>query len=437
MFPKALFTTLLLIPAAALSQGTAQTLNYACGPANKLTTLLSPDLKSTDTTNGFDLGTEPILTGRSCSSATPFFFSANLPEGTYRVTVTLGGPQAAVTTVRSESRRLQLERIPTAAGASSTHTFDVNIRYPEIAPKTYTDPNVTLKTSVKRKPREYDNLDWDHKLTLEFNGDHPSLRALTIAPIKEPVIYLAGDSTVVDQDIEPWAAWGQMLPRFFTPGVVVSNHAESGETIKSFVGEQRFAKIFSVIQPGDYLFMQFNHNDQKPGAVLLDEYNKLLREYIANARAAGATPVLVTAMHRRTFDENGHIANSLGAYPEAVRTTAAETHTALIDLNAMSKTLWETLGPEPAKKAFMHYPANSFPNQEKPIDDDTHFNSYGAYELARCIVKGIREANLPLAKYLTKEVPDIDPTHPDPQATFSLPVTPIRIKTDVTKVPQT
>jgi len=430
--------TLLLLTASAAQAQTAP-LNYACGPANRIFALLTPEMKSTETTNGFDLGTAPILTGKSCTSATPFFFSANLPEGTYRVTVTLGGPQAAVTTVRAESRRLELEKIPTAAGASSTHIFDVNIRYPEIALAN----NLTgvLTANVKRKPREYDNLDWDHKLTLEFNGDHPSLRTLTIEPIlkdaREPVIYLAGDSTVVDQDVEPWAAWGQMLPLFFTPGVVVSNHAESGETIKSFVGEQRFAKIFSVIQPGDYLFMQFNHNDQKPGAVTLDEYNHLLREYIAKARAAGATPVLVTAMNRRTFDAEGKITNSLGAYPEAVRTTAAETRTALIDLNAMSRILFETMGPEPARKAFMHYPVNSFPNQEKAIDDDTHFNSYGAYELARCIVHGIREANLPIAKFLTKDIPDFNPTKPDPQPAFSLPFTPIRIKTDVTKVPQT
>ena len=141
---------------------------------------------------------------------------------------------------------------------------------------------------VKRKPREFDNLDWDHKLTLEFNGEHPSLRMVTIEPVTEPVVYLAGDSTVVDQDTAPWAAWGQMLPRFFAPGMTVANHAESGETIKSFVGEQRFAKIFSVIRPGDYLFVQFNHNDQKPGAVSLEDYNRLLREYIAKARAAGS-----------------------------------------------------------------------------------------------------------------------------------------------------
>ena len=275
------------------------------------------------------------------------------------------------------------------------------------------------------------------KLTLEFNGDHPSIRSISVEPIKEPTIYLAGDSTVVDQDVEPWAAWGQMLPRFFTPGVVIANHAESGETVKSFTGEQRFAKIFSLIQPGDYLFLQFNHNDQKPGAVSLEDYKKLFTENIAKARAAGATPVLVMAMNRRTFDSAGKITNSLGEYPKAVRALAASQHVALIDLNAMSKTLFEALGPDAAMHAFMHYPANAFPNQTEPISDDTHFNSYGAYELARCIVKGIRAANLPITKFLTKDLRDIDPAPPDPLSNFNLPTTPIQIKTNVMKVPQT
>ena len=147
--------------------------------------------------------------------------------------------------------------------------------------------------------------------------------------------------------------------------------------------------------------------------------------------------MLVTAMNRRTFDDAGKITNSLGGYPDAVRAAAAETHTALIDLNAMSKTLFEAMGPEVSRKAFMHYAANTFPNQTAAIDDDTHFNSYGAYELARCVVHGIRVANLPLVKFLVTDVPDFDPAKPDPLAGFSLPTTPIRIKTDVTKVPQT
>lgn len=430
-------TAIFLLAAAASAPAQSPLMHYACGPANRMFNTLSATSLYTEGKPGFDLNTLPDFNPKSCSSSKPFFFSVPVPEGNYRVTVVLGGEQASTTTVRAEARRLMLEKVSTRPGASTIRTFDVNVRVPEIS-----STNGLPANKVRLKPREIGNLDWDPKLTLEFNGDHPSIRSISIEPIREATLYLAGDSTVVDQDVEPWAAWGQMLPRFFTPGVVIANHAESGETVKSFTGEQRFAKIFSLIQPGDYLFLQFNHNDQKPGAVTLEDYKKLFTENIAKARAVGATPVLVTAMHRRTFDAAGKITNSLGDYPDAVRALAASQHVVLIDLNAMSKTLFEALGPDASIHAFMHYPANAFPNQLDPISDDTHFNSYGAYELARCIVKGIRTAHLPIAKFLTKDLHDFDPAHPDPLGTFYLPPTPIpprdqQKSTNVMKVPQT
>jgi len=402
---------------------------FTCGKAHSDSVQLTASSLYTATAAGFDLNTVPEVGGDSCSSDNPFFFSIALPEGSYRVTVVLGADQPSTTTVWAEARRLVLEKVALKAGASFKYEVDINIRVPEIA------GDATHR--VKLKPREIGNLDWDNKLTLEFNGDHPSFRSISITPIKETTVYLAGDSTVVDQDVEPWAAWGQMLPRFFRPGIVIANHAESGETIKSFEGEQRFAKVMSLIQPGDYLFMQFGHNDQKPNAVSIDDYKRLLAIYIAQARAKGAVPVLVTGMNRRTFDDNGKITNSLAGYPDAVREVAAAQHAALIDLNAMSKTLFEAMGPDGSMKAFMHYPANAYPNQTQAISDDTHFNKYGAYELARCIVHGIREAKLPLRKLLTKDIRDFDPSKPDPETTFDLPATPIPPKTaNVMKVPQ-
>ena len=424
-----------LLLAALIPPAYAQ--KYICAPARSGFTSLTDASSYTPSTPGFDLGTAPTVSANSCSSDKPFFFSATLPEGSYRVTVVLGSDQASTTTVWAEARRLMLEKVATRPGDSIKRSFDVNVRYPE-----FTDAIGTVQR-VHLKSREIGNMDWDSKLTLEFNGDHPSVRSIAIEPIKEPVIYLAGDSTVVDQDVEPWTAWGQILPRFFRPGVVVANHAESGETIKSFVGEHRFAKIFTRIKPGDYLFMQFAHNDQKlqrgtdHAVVPIDEYKALLVEYIAKARAAGATPVLVTSMNRRTFDAGGHITNSLAGYPDAMREVAAQEHAALIDLNAMSKTLFEAMGPEGSMKAFMHFPANAYPNQTKAISDDTHFNSYGAYELARCIVRGIRRDNLPLKKFLTKDAGNFDPAHPDSQPGFHLPATPIpATTTNVMKVPQ-
>ncbi len=413
----------------ARTQVNTAMMKYACGPANRMFATLSPVSRFTDTTAGFDLLPSPEVAGKACTSDKPFFFSVPIPEGNYRVTVVLGGPQASVTTVRAEGRRLMLEKIATKPNASLTRVFDTNVRYPEING----DPN----NRVRLKDREQGILDWDHKLTLEFNGDHPSVRSIDIEPITEPVIYIAGDSTVVDQYYEPWAAWGQMLPRFFRPGVVVANHAESGETTRSFVGEHRLEKIMSLMKPGDYLFIQFAHNDMKPNAVPLEDYRKLLIDYIAQTRAKGATPVLVTPMNRRTFDAAGKITNSFGGYPDAVREVAAQQKAALIDLNAMSKTLFEAMGPEGTLKAFMHYPAGSFPGQEKAIADNTHFNSYGAYELARCVVRGIREDKLPIAKFLDPKVPEFNPAHPDSQADFHLPFTPILHPGDPTKVGQT
>ncbi len=394
---------------------------FVCGNAQPRSVQLTADSAYTSTSSGFDLSTSPVIDANSCSSDGPFFFSVAIPEGSYRVKIVLGGAQTSTTTVWAEARRLMLEKASVAAGGSVTRTFDTNVRVPEIAGD--------AAHRVKLKPREIGNLDWDNKLTLEFNGDHPSFRSITIEPIHETTIYLAGDSTVVDQDIEPWAAWGQMLPRFFRPGIVIANHAESGETIKSFVGEQRFDKVMSLIQPGDYLFMQFAHNDQKPGAVTLEEYKTLLIEYIGKARAKGATPVLVTSMNRRTFDADGKITNSLAGYPDAMREVAAAQHVALIDLNAMSKTLFETMGPDGTLKAFMHFPANAFPNQTQAISDDTHFNKYGAYELARCVIHGIRDDKLPIASLLEKDSPDFNPSQPDPVASFDLPATPIPIRT--------
>ncbi len=402
---------------------------YICGHAAPSAIQLTAISLFSANGSGFDLNTVPAVTANSCASDKPFFFSAVLPEGSYRVTVVLGSDQGSSTTVWSEARRLMVEKIFVKSGGAVSRVFDVNLRVPEIAG----DPT----HRVKLKAREVGSLDWDNKLTLEFNGDHPSVRSISITSVNEPTVYLAGDSTVVDQDVEPWAAWGQMLPRFFRPGIVVANHAESGETIRSFITEQRYAKVMSLIKSGDYLFIQFGHNDQKPNAVSIGDYKQLLVDYIKQTRAKGATPVLVTSMNRRTFDANGRIKDSLAGYPDAVREVAAAQHTALIDLNAMSKTLFEAMGPDASMKAFMHYTANAFPNQTEAISDDTHFNKYGAYQLAQCVVRGIRQTKLPLRKKIVENLANFNPSRPDSPADFSLPATPIPQKaTNVMKVPQ-
>jgi len=363
--------------------------------------------------------TEPNAPPGFCTSDKPFFFSVAVPEGDYDVTFVLGDPQGkSLTTVKAESRRLLLEGVQTKSGEIATRNFTVNVHYPEIAG----DGQVSLKQ------REVGTMDWDHKLTFEFSNARPAIAEIVITRAENPItVYLAGDSTVVDQTDEPWCAWGQMLPRFFKAGVAISNQAESGETLKAFISERRLAKILSTIKPGDYLFIQFTHNDQKPGPDHVDaatDYKSYLRLYINEARLRGATPVLVTSMNRRSFGPDGKIVNTMGDYPDAMRQLARDENVPLIDLNAMSKVLYEAWGPDDSTKAFVHYPAGTFPGQTAELKDDTHFNSYGAYELAKCVVEGIKSHQLGIAKFLIGDTPPFDPAHPDPVAQWTLPPSP-------------
>jgi len=241
-------------------------------------------------------------------------------EGNYRVTVKLGSATAAtVTTAKAELRRLMLERVRTKPGEFVTRSFIVNVRRPQIAGGG--------EVRLKDRERTSEARAWDDQLTLEFTDEHTGVVSFDIAKADVPTIYIAGDSTSTDQPAEPFNSWGQMLTRFFDDRIAVANHGESGESLKSFIGEHRLAKIMSVIKPGDWLFIQMGHNDQKErgeGVGAFTTYKADLKRFIAEARAHGATPVLITPMNRLTFDDSGHITNSLGDYPAAVRQTAAE-----------------------------------------------------------------------------------------------------------------
>lgn len=347
----------------------------------------------------------------------PFYFSVAVPEGNYKITVTLGDPKrAASTTVKAESRRLMLEAIPTAAGKALKKTFIVNIK----------DRNINNGEIVSLKTRELTKLDWDDKLTLEFAGQ-PALQAIEMTRVEDQItVFLAGNSTVVNQEDEPWASWGQMIPRFFKPGVSFANHAESGLTLGSFIGSKRLKKVMSIIKPGDYLFIEFGHNDQKdkgPDAGAYKSYTQRLKTFVAETKKKGAIPVIVTSTSRRSF-QNGKIVNSLGDFPEAARKVAAAENVALIDLNALTTTLFNALGEEPSKKAFVHYPANTYPGQDKPLADNTHFNTYGAYEISKCVVEGIKAAKLGIAKYLIDPKAKFDPAKPDAVSNWHWPESP-------------
>lgn len=348
--------------------------------------------------------------GNLVTSDRSFEFSAAVPEGNYLVTVTLGDPAGVSdTTVKSELRRLMLEGVRTESGKTTTRRFVVNVRTPD-----YPGGRVRLKF-----PRETTDeaRAWDDRLTLEFNGGRPCLSALEIEKANVPTVFLLGDSTVCDQSKEPYASWGQMLPRFFRPTLAVANHAESGETLPSSTSAHRLDKVLSLAQPGDYVLIQFGHNDMKakqPDAHLA--YKTALKDWVGKIKGKGATPVLVTPMNRHSF-EGASVVNSLGPYPAMVREAAGEEGVALIDLNAMSKVLYEALGPESSMALFKN-------TTDLKEFDRTHHSPYGAYELARCVIEGLRRSGLPLAAQIADDLPKFDPARPDPVARFKVPPSP-------------
>lgn len=378
---------------------------------------------------GFDFGTIPFAVDRGgkkpvtsgfCTSDKPFFFSVNLPEGNYNIRIICGDlKESAVTTIRAESRRLIFEKVRTEAGEFRTLETTINIRTPKIG---------ETGTMVERKPREEYKLDWDQKITFEFTDKRPCINSIEISRnIDAPTIFLAGNSTVVDQDDDPWASWGQMLPRFLQAGIAVSNQAESGLSLGSFLSSNRLKKIMSMMKAGDYLFIEFGHNDQKekgPEDGAFKSYTERMKQFVTEFRSKGGIPVIVTPANRRSFDDNGKITNSLGDYPDAARKVAAELKVPLIDLNAMTKILYESLGVEDSKKLFVIYPAGAFPWEPKELNDNTHFNSYGAYQLAKCVIEGIKENKLGIKDFLIKGLPSYDPAKPDPFGEFSLPLSP-------------
>ncbi len=371
-------------------------------PASGWKQVVPTDIYSNNRGYGFEPGAK--VSGKDyVTSAAPFLFSAKLPEGNYAVTALLNDQTGeSVTTVKSEQRRLMLEKVQIHPGTLAARTFIVNVRTPKIA--------VGDHVHLKQREVDTETMEWDEKLTLEFNGNHPTLRALVVAPTNVPTVYLTGDSTVCDQPAEPWNSWGQMLPRFFQPDVAVANYAQSGESVKSSLGAHRFDKVFSLLKPGDYLFVQFGHNDMKDKATnALAVYKSNLEKIVARTRQLGGTPVLVTSMERK----NGIDHDTLAGYPDTVRVVAKEQNCALVDLNAMSRQFYRALGG----------------GLDKAFQDGTHHNNYGSYELARCVVTGIKKAGLPLAKSIVSDFGDFDPAKPDAVGTFEMAVSPV-VSTD-------
>ena len=349
----------------------------------------------------------------------PYFFSVKVDDGNYRVRVVLGSKKrVGETTVRAEGRRLMVHNVVTKKGQVETFEFQVNKR----------SPRIDDKNSVRIKDREKEYLAWDEKLTLEFNGDAPTVQSIHIERDDQvPTIYLCGNSTVVDQNNEPWASWGQMITRWFGPEVAVSNQAESGLTARTFIAGGRLDKILTTLHKGDLLIAEFGHNDEKekrPGDGAWYHYVYNLKIFVDQVRSKGADIVFCTPTQRRAFDKDGKtIMNTHGEFPAAMMSVAEREKVPVIDLNKMTKIFFETLGFEDSKRALVHYPKELYGRE---LADNTHFNPYGAYEVAKCVVMGMKQLQLPVVKYLRPEWQDFDPAQPDDWRTFKWVESPLK-----------
>ncbi len=232
-----------------------------------------------------------------------------------------------------------------------------------------------------------------------------TLLAAAFAADAKPTLYLVGDSTMANKPLDlPERGWGMALPKFFTEGIAIDNHAMNGRSTKSFFDEGRWEKILGTLKAGDFVIVQFGHNDEKVedpkrGTDPATTFRDNLRRYIRETRAKGASPLLATPVARRKFT-NGKLVPTHGAYPDAVRAVAAEEKVPLLELEKATEKWLAAEGDEPTKKYFMWIEAGKYAKLPEGRKDDTHFVEAGATKVAELVAAEIRAQKLPLAKWL-------------------------------------
>lgn len=266
----------------------------------------------------------------------------------------------------------------------------------------------------------------DGQLNFEFSGNAPKINSLVItrkpdkAPGELPTVYLAGDSTVqtYDEYWKPEAGWGQMIPRFFTEQVIFKNHAIGGRSSKTFITEGRMDEVLRAIKPGDYFMVQFGHNDATISVperyASVPDYKNYLKTYVNGTRQRGATPILITPMGRRSFDAaTGKFNVSFPEYVQGMKEVAQELNVSLVDLSTLSIAYYDSIGPEASKSVFLHVEPGIYNAWPAGAADDTHFQEYGAIQLARMLSVAIEELNLPISAYVKDaELPPSVPAKP-------------------------
>ncbi|WP_345950619.1 rhamnogalacturonan acetylesterase [Mucilaginibacter sp. PAMB04274] len=234
-----------------------------------------------------------------------------------------------------------------------------------------------------------------------------SLTSFTLSPPKQVTVYLIGDSTlsIKEKKYYPETGWGMPFVNYFDSTITVDNRAKNGRSTKTFITEGLWQPVSTGMKAGDYLFIQFGHNDEVPtkkSFTTEDDFRKNLTLFINAARSKQAIPVLITPVARRKFDSVGHVVSTHTVYAQIVREVAQRNNVPLIDLDAKSQQLLQQLGVEPSKFLYNHLEPGQNPNYPKGKIDDTHFSELGARRMAELVLKSIEELKLELANHIVK-----------------------------------
>jgi lysophospholipase L1-like esterase len=227
-------------------------------------------------------------------------------------------------------------------------------------------------------------------------------------PPKKMKVWLIGDSTMSQKEVKayPETGWGMLFSNFFDSGVEVDNRAKNGRSTKSFMAEGLWQPVVDNLNEGDYVFIQFGHNDEgkeKVGRYTTpDEFKANLIKYVTDARSKKAIPVLITPVARRSFDENGQVIETHPVYADGVREIAKQLNIPLIDLDEKSKILLQQFGPENSKLLFNHLAPNEHPNYPDGKQDNTHFSELGARKMAEIVLAEIKSLHLDLANRIVQ-----------------------------------
>ncbi|PRZ09588.1 fibronectin type 3 domain-containing protein [Isoptericola sp. CG 20/1183] len=313
----------------------------------------------------------------------------DLPNGDYTVDLVAGDAEGATDIAITAEQMAKVQQTERAAGEYLEMQFDIALV--------------------------------DSQLNLDVTGSAANLNALTItrADAREagdqPTVFVTGDSTVQTYDPywAPQAGWGQMIERYLSDDVVVDNHAIGGRSSKNFISQGRLDTVLKQIKPGDYLYVQFGHNDNSYGVddrwAAPGDYYWYLHTFVEGAVQRGAQPIIVTPVSRRSFDaDTGQFNVSFPDYVQAATDVAAATGAPLVDLSASSRAYLDEIGPEAAKSVFLHVPAGVYPNRPDGTTDDTHFQEYGAIQMARLVALDTAELDVPLAEQVVDAEPPAD-----------------------------